>query len=50
MRKQQQLHFTFDNPNSREAFENNLRHILLEKLLAEFTHRTDSFPYNQGGN
>ena len=48
MKKQQQLHFTFDNPNSREAFENTLKRILLEKLLAEFAYH--SSPYSQGGN
>ena len=48
MKKNRPLHFTFDNPNSREAFENALKRILLEKLLAEFSYH--SFPYIQGRN
>lgn len=30
--------FTFENPNSPAAFEENLKKILLEKLLAAFAY------------
>lgn len=38
MKKTPSLKFTFVNPNSPAAFEEALRKILLEKLLAEFAY------------
>jgi len=38
MRKPKPLLFTFINPNSPAAFEEALKKILLEKLLAEFAY------------
>ena len=32
------LNFEFINPNSPSSFEETLKHILLEKLLAEFAY------------
>ena len=36
--KKPSLIFTFENPNSPAAFEEVLKKILLEKLLAEFAY------------
>ena len=38
MKKSQPLTFLFENPNSPATFENILKQILLEKLLAELSH------------
>lgn len=38
MKQSQPLTFTFVNPNSPAAFEEALKKILLEKLLAEFAY------------
>ena len=38
MKKSPALTFVFENPNSPALFEDVLKQILLEKLLAEFTY------------
>lgn len=38
MKKSPSLIYTFINPNAPAAFEENLKKILLEKLLAEFAY------------
>ena len=38
MKKKPVLTFTFVNPNSPSAFEEALKKILLDKLLAEFAY------------
>lgn len=43
MKKSPSIHFVFENPNSPSAFEEMLKMILVEKLLAEFAYR-EEFP------
>lgn len=38
MKKMPNLNFIFINPNAPSAFEETLKKILLEKLLAEFAY------------
>ena len=38
MKKMSNLNFIFVNPNSPSAFEETLKKILLDKLLAEFAY------------
>ena len=38
MKNMSKLNFIFINPNSPSAFEETLKKILLEKLLAEFAY------------
>lgn len=38
MQKSPSLTFTFENPNSPAIFEETLKKILLDKLLAEFAY------------
>ena len=37
MKKSPPLTYTFENPNTPAALEEALKHILVEKLLADFT-------------
>lgn len=38
MKRSRTLTFTFENPNSPAVFEEALKKLLLEKLLAEFAY------------
>ena len=43
MKRSSSIQFIFENPNAPSAFEEMLKMILVEKLLAEFAY-TEEFP------